>query len=179
MSSRPVDFWLSSSPLPLLPVGRPSRQHPGPHLKASPCSSFLLRQSCPATQCVAWVVLELLPLCILNAESLELQSHCLQLILGFIGGVKLVVFEIWLLLYWPECWIRTIISITFQHTPQRWGIVLELPRLFSKKSRFSDTKEFMAAEAGEMAQLSRALAAAAEDQSLVHNLYWALVYSHL
>lgn len=50
---------------------------------------------------------------------------------------------------------------------------------FSKKSRFSDTKEFMAAEAGEMAQLSRALAAGAEDQSLVHNLYWALVYNHL
>lgn len=177
MSSHPVDFWLSSSPLSLLPVGRPSRQHPGPHLKALPCS-FLLKQSCPATQCVAWVVLELLPLhleCRVTwiTESLSPANP------GVYWGVKLVVFEIWLLLYWLECWIRIIISITFQHTPQRWGIVLELPHLFSKKSRFSDTKEFMAAEAGEMAQLSRALAAGAEDQSLVHNLYWALVYNHL
>lgn len=56
---------------------------------------------------------------------------------------------------------------------------IELPRLFSKKSWFPDIKELMAAEAGEMAQLSRVLAAGAEDQSLVHNPYWALVYNHL
>lgn len=139
MSSRPVDFWLSFSPLPLLSVGGPSRQHSGPHLKASPCSPFLLRQSCPATQCVAWVFPELLPQ----------HRECLQIILLF-KGCWVVVFEIWLLLYWLECWDWDHCSITFQHTPQRWGTVLELPRLFSKKSWFPDTKESMAAEAGEM-----------------------------